>query len=240
VNALDRFEKLMERLIEGPFDRLFKRRLHPADVARALAQAMAAGQTTDGRGGVLVPNYYQVLLSEEDFRSLGESSALREEVMAIERYLSGLMVEAGWESAGPLQVSVEPLAHIQPGRVQVTADHLAVEGLSSLEETQRLKKKGLATSADQWSLRLADREIALGRAVIRIGREANNDVVLDDPAVANYHAQLRWRDGAYYLQPLNRDQPLQVNHQPLTETILLKPGDLLQIGPVTLQLQLQQ
>jgi pSer/pThr/pTyr-binding forkhead associated (FHA) protein len=64
--------------------------------------------------------------------------------------------------------------------------------------------------------------------------------VLDDPAVANYHAQLRWRDGAYYLQPLNRDQPLQVNHQPLTETILLKPGDLLQIGPVTLQLQLQQ
>jgi pSer/pThr/pTyr-binding forkhead associated (FHA) protein len=75
--------------------------------------------------------------------------------------------------------------------------------------------------------------------VVRIGRRANNDVVLAEPAVADYHAQLRWRNGAYHLQTLSRDKTVQVNRQPLTKTIPLRAGDLLQIGPVTMQIDLQ-
>ena len=44
VNRLDRFETLAEQLVEGTFERLFRTRLHPSDVARRLARALEDGQ----------------------------------------------------------------------------------------------------------------------------------------------------------------------------------------------------
>ncbi len=56
-------------------------------------------------------------------------------------------------------------------------------------------------NAQRWSLRLKERRIQLGEPVLTIGRALNNDIILSDPTVSRYHAQLRWRNERYYLYP---------------------------------------
>ncbi|RME73114.1 MAG: FHA domain-containing protein [Chloroflexi bacterium] len=54
----------------------------------------------------------------------------------------------------------------------------------------------------QWRLELNNRQISLAGPVVTIGRGPDNDIILGDPAVSRHHAQLRWRDGRYYLHLL--------------------------------------
>jgi|GEM_PF-2000186 len=103
--------------------------------------------------------------------------------------------------------------------------------------------------ANHWLLRLGERELRLGEPVVRIGRALDNDIVLTDPTVSRYHAQLRWREGCYHLCPppptngdavhrqaddnYNENQPIPqttVNHQvaiwrPLTSEDVIILGD---------------
>ncbi len=55
--------------------------------------------------------------------------------------------------------------------------------------------------AGRWALQLNDRRLSLGEPVINRGRARDNDVILNDPTVSRYHAQLRWRQGRYMLFP---------------------------------------
>ena len=55
--------------------------------------------------------------------------------------------------------------------------------------------------AGRWQLVIEGKQLQLGEPVINIGRALDNEIVLSDPAVSRYHAQLRWREGRYYLCP---------------------------------------
>ena len=67
MNGLDHFEALAEQLVEGTFERLFRPRLHPSEVARRLARAMENGRVTGDTGQLLLPNRYWVFLNPDDF-----------------------------------------------------------------------------------------------------------------------------------------------------------------------------
>jgi pSer/pThr/pTyr-binding forkhead associated (FHA) protein len=66
-------------------------------------------------------------------------------------------------------------------------------------------------------------------AVTTIGREADNDVVLDDPATSRRHAQIQFQDGNYVLTDLASANGTLVNGQRVTERALAH-GDLIKVG----------
>jgi len=236
VKPLKRFEKLAERLIEAPFTRLFKTRLHPADLARALAEAMETGQIADGRGGTLAPNHYRVMLHPDDYRLLHSRADVTAEVAAIRRYLEALVAETGSRLSGALTVSIEAQEGVAQGDIRITADHLlppqAEDG-----DTRRIPP-AISPPADRWQLRLPGKTVRLGMPIVRLGQSENNDIPIPDKSVSPYHAQLRWRNGVYYAQNLSRTAPLLCNRQPVTGRIPLKAGDTLQLGRVTLQIEI--
>jgi pSer/pThr/pTyr-binding forkhead associated (FHA) protein len=112
---------------------------------------------------------------------------------------------------------------------------------------------GLSPSnvANRWLLQGEERQFRLGEPVVRVGRALDNDIVLSNRTVSRYHAQLRWRNGAYHLYPpapsvngeaelgvstliLNRgDAPTLVNQNPVTQTVLA-PGDVVKLGNMVL------
>jgi len=55
--------------------------------------------------------------------------------------------------------------------------------------------------AGRWMLLIEGKPLQLGEPVVNIGRALDNEIVLSDPTVSRYHAQLRWRDGRYFLCP---------------------------------------
>ena len=74
-NPLTKFESLMQRLVEGPFARLFPSRLEPVEIARKLERSMEDNTMLQGEGRRLAPNVYDVYLSIKDHQQLAPSQA---------------------------------------------------------------------------------------------------------------------------------------------------------------------
>lgn len=66
-------------------------------------------------------------------------------------------------------------------------------------------------------------------AITRIGREPDNDVVLDDPATSRHHAQIEFKDGKYVLTDLKSANGTLVNDQRVLERTLSE-GDRITFG----------
>jgi pSer/pThr/pTyr-binding forkhead associated (FHA) protein len=75
-NPLTKFEALMQRIVEGPFARLFPSRLEPVEIARKLERAMEDNTLLQGEGRRLAPNVYDIFLSIKDHQQLSPSQAM--------------------------------------------------------------------------------------------------------------------------------------------------------------------
>ncbi len=59
-NPLTKFESMMQRMVEGPFARLFPSRLEPIEIARKLERSMEDNTLLQGEGRRLAPNVYDI------------------------------------------------------------------------------------------------------------------------------------------------------------------------------------
>ena len=73
----------------------------------------------------------------------------------------------------------------------------------------------------------------LNEPVIRIGRDAANDVVINDAEVSRYHARLTQQDSGYAIEDLNNTPGTQVNQAPVLGHVALTPGDTIVLGKAT-------
>ena len=119
MNLLARLETLIEDAVERPFKRLFKTRLHPADLAKALAESMESGQRPDGQGGFIAPGVYQIALNEGDYQNLAQKLDMNEEIAALKRYLSGLLLETGGRTKNGLLISIHPDIDLARGQIEI-------------------------------------------------------------------------------------------------------------------------
>ena len=236
MNGIDHFEALAEQLVEGAFERLFRPRLHPSEVARRLARAMENGRVSDGDGRVLLPNQYWVFLNPEDFVALDAGGeALRAELA---RYLQRLAAERGGRFGGRLRVTLHPIMDLGVGHLDVRAAHGSEPG--AVDETQSVKVVNhSAADAGRWALRLGGRVFPLGEPVVRLGRALSNDVILVDRRVSRRHAQLRWRAGNYYLSDMRSRSGTTLNDRPVRygEELPLTGGDVISLAGVNLTVQ---
>jgi hypothetical protein len=76
------------------------------------------------------------------------------------------------------------------------------------------------------------------RDAISIGRDAGNDVTLDEPSVSRWHAQLVYRDGWFYIQDLGSASGIVVNGSRIQGSMRIGPGDRIALSrDVTLALE---
>jgi ABC-type multidrug transport system ATPase subunit/pSer/pThr/pTyr-binding forkhead associated (FHA) protein len=94
----------------------------------------------------------------------------------------------------------------------------------------------MVTLIYQWPaeamLRHMTRSIAFGaQDQLQIGRDADNDVVLDAPIVSRFHALVERIGQRYRATDLNSANGTFVNNQRIETATWLKPGDTIRIGP---------
>ena len=85
----------------------------------------------------------------------------------------------------------------------------------------------------------AARPIALTTRLTLIGRELDNDIVLDDDRVSRRHAELRWDHGRIELADYGSLNGTLVNQQAVRGRLLLRDGDILDLGERRYRLALQ-
>jgi pSer/pThr/pTyr-binding forkhead associated (FHA) protein len=74
---------------------------------------------------------------------------------------------------------------------------------------------------------------------VLLGRNEDNDVVLDDPRVSRYHARIVWTGKDYRIEDVASTNGTWLNGERVTGPMLLKDGDLIQLGDVTLEFEVQ-
>jgi Protein of unknown function (DUF3662)/FHA domain len=74
VGVLQRFERRLEGMVGLAFARIFKGKVHPAEIAKALTREADEQRSILGEGRVLAPNIYVVRLGQTDFAHLGQWS----------------------------------------------------------------------------------------------------------------------------------------------------------------------
>jgi hypothetical protein len=74
VGVLQRFERRLEGMVGLAFARIFKGKVHPAEIAKALTREADEQRSVLGEGRVLAPNLYDVRLGPTDYDHLAEWS----------------------------------------------------------------------------------------------------------------------------------------------------------------------
>ena len=259
MQALQRFEGFIERLMEGSFARLFRSPIQPAELAKRLEREMEA-QPTISVGRTFVPNHYEVALHPEDFAEFEPFKHSLEHNMA--EFISDLAAERGYSLVSRPRVILQQDENAPKRSIEVTArlsDEPAKSALATVrtdhapdeEEPMartyampKIDKRpapgtalGTGVAQPPASLRpLAGdtesgqaRDFPLSKALLSIGRGLENDLVIDDPRVSRHHAQITFRHGHYLLRDLRSTNGTFVNKQPV-EAVVLAPGDLVSIG----------
>ncbi len=247
TNHIMRFEEMVQRLVEGTFARLFAGRLSPLEVANALAHALEDHAVPRSGDLPLAPNHYWVALNPTDHAALlTEHPQLAEDLA---HHLLELAHQAGFALPHLPTVDLKPQSDVALHQVRATAQWSPPAGAEahpdSVDVTQAVAETGgeatqqmapaasdAQAPADRPFLILEGRRhIALSRSTISLGRNLDNDIIVDDARVSRYHAQLRRRYGRYVIYDLGSTGGTTVNGYPIQECVL-EAGDVISLAGV--------
>jgi hypothetical protein len=208
VGVLDRFEKGIERAVNGAFAKAFRAEVQPVEIASALRRAVDEKAAVIGRGRTLVPNSFVVELGESDHERLGEyADALSDELVANLREHAD---HQRYAFVGPVTVTFEQVEDLDTGLFRVRS--ATVKGRQQEARPTRspeviprdpdiptpppraaveARSQAVQRPTRRPWLEVDGQVYPLVGPVTVVGRGDEADVVLDDPGISRRHAEIR-------------------------------------------------
>jgi hypothetical protein len=246
MGVLTNLESRLEGLVEGVFNRAFRARVQPVELARKLAKEMDSYKTVSV-SRTYVPNEYIVFLAREDRRQFeGYEPALLDELSA------HLLEHAARENLALLtrpKVTFETDKRLRMGEFGIQARLVKPPATEREEAAQGDLGATMVYSAarpDQPEPAAPDRAetrallmrdgktFVIDRPRAVIGRSSRCDFVVDDPNVSRRHAELQRRGSDWYVVDLDSTNGVSVNGERARST-RLAPGDEIALGTARLR-----
>jgi hypothetical protein len=245
MGVLTNLEARLEGLVEGVFNRAFRARVQPVELARKLAKEMDSYKTVSV-SRTYVPNEYIVFLAREDRRQFeGYESALLDELSA------HLLEHAARENLALLtrpKVTFETDKRLRMGEFGIQARLVKPPGAEREEAAQgdlgatmvySAARPGTPAEAAPGKtetralLKLGGKTFVIDRPNTVIGRSSRCDFVVEDPNVSRRHAELQRRGPDWYVVDLDSTNGVAVNGKQVRST-RLAPGDEIALGTARL------
>ena len=238
---MERVEAFVSRVIEGWSARLFGAKLQPVQIAKRVIRAMESHQTIS-LSKTFVPNSYVVSLGPIDFAQFEQYRKSLERDLA--ETLLGAARDRNYTLLAYPTVEIERDEDLPPGDMRVSCALVDASGdevssdpkaLGAVEagHTMVLDREALMKDrprAPRASIEQRDGPpVSLGPDPVLIGRDPQNDVVLDDRRVSRKHAEIRLRLGRYTLYDLQSTNGTYVNGRRVAEKVL-EDKDKISIG----------
>jgi len=216
--GLQGFERRLERIVEGTFNKAFRSGLQPVEIGHRVTRALDDGRTLGVRGRPVVPNNIGVYLSPQDFERFSSfAEALAKELAEAAREHAR---DEGYQFVGPVTVTLVSDDTLKKGELDVAAE---------IHE---------APGANLGALVLPDgRRIALDDdAPATIGRNGDCTVALTDPRASRLHAEVRSTGDGFVVADLGSTNGTLVNGVAVREAVL-HDGDQISIGATVLRFE---
>ena len=248
AGPLDALERFMEEAVEGTVLRVFRPKLQPVQLAKAASRAMERQQVI-GTGGPEVPNSYTISLHPRDFEQFAQFQvALQRE---LETYLARYAADHGWRPVSTLGVVLVADSSVPLGRPRIAAEllDLAESSPPSEDESDLLERTvrqpRIRPAADDATsqpisaallVSEAGEQFRLRGPSVRIGRALENDIVIADPRVSRFHAEIRQESDRYVIYDLGSTNGTLVAATAIDRSELTS-DDLISLGGYRLSFQ---
>lgn len=234
ANTIDKLEYQLEALTEGAFTRLFRRSVNARDITILLLRAMenSADAPAKEGGKPTAPDLYRIHLHPDiatGFLAVNSDFPRR-----LARFIIDLSEESGFQLLTEPRVVLLADQDLSFRQARITAEHSALsQGETAPMPPVKLAPQTPTSARNPLLLIDGARVVHLGKSVINIGRETENDIVIADAYISRRHLQLRKRFGAYTLFDINSRGGTRVNDSAVS-THRLQNGDVIKIGHSTL------
>lgn len=135
MGILDRFERGIERVVNGAFAKAFRSQVEPVELAGALRKESDARAAVVSRGRTLTANSYTIELSSSDFERL---NPIFDELKKDLRQVVGEhAVEQGYSFVGPVTVELTVASDLDTGVFRVLAGTERPDGTPAAQPASR-------------------------------------------------------------------------------------------------------
>lgn len=236
MSHFKKFEEKLESIFEKAFTRVLRKKIEPLELASELEKKIEETAVTDVR----VPytaNAYNIFISRSDYLLL--KPYLDELQAELENFVDRKAEEIGVVLPGKPEIRFKTDASVRPGEIRILPQVKKDEAALRTENADLEGTKIIPVSeAKKFSLQAPQavlEDLATGkryqvfRFPFRIGRMEANDVVLDDPTVSRFHAEI-YREGRhFYIRDLGSTNGTFVNGKEL-RVKRLNPNDIISCG----------
>jgi len=185
VGLLDNFEQRLDQLVNGPFQRAFKDVVEPVEIASRIQREMDKRSAIISRGRIVVPNTFTVELSTHDAERLHDLiEGIRLELISVVRDHA---TEQRYTFLGNVDVEITEDSALDTGVFRVLS---ATKADPSPPEQASAPLSSATEFTGHPHPVIGGKRFPLTQSRTRIGRGANVDVSLADPAVSRTHAEI--------------------------------------------------
>lgn len=239
LKPFTRIEQSLESVIEGTINRVFRPTIQPSEIARKLLREMSSKRLVSVNGAI-VPNTFDVALSEQDFESLAGSEAIIAD--HLEQWLAGESDRLGFITLGEIEVHLRTSEDTRPRAVIITstiteADDRPPVAPAPVGQTMPFFVQRPAVAQATWVIEVVSGPLTgiahwIGKSETTVGRALDNDFVIDVANVSRHHARLDLSDRMLRVVDLGSLNGTFVNSRQVHDWSLVKTGDTLTFGLV--------
>lgn len=218
MGVLDRFERRVERAMNGVFAKAFKSEVQPVELASALRREADNAAAIVGRGRTLVPNAYKIALGPPDYErfSSWEDSLCEELAEAVTQHAR----QQRYAFVGAVSVKLEQDPELSTGVFNVRGAR--VKGAVA-------PATGAIASVTHPVIDVDGRRYQINSRHTRLGRGTDCDIVVDDPGMSRHHAEIVLDSGNASLRDLGSTNGSFVDGERVT-TAKLVDGSIITLG----------
>jgi hypothetical protein len=191
VGVLDRFERGIERAVNGAFAKAFKAEVQPIELASALRRETDTAAAVVARDRTLVPNAFVIELGPADHERIADWDDTLADELATS--VTDHARQQRYAFVGPVSVRFERDETLETGVFRVRS--------ARVKGTVAPATNATATPAHP-VLDVDGRRYQLTGPVTVLGRGSDADIVLDDPGVSRRHAEIRLEGGGAVVRDL--------------------------------------
>jgi hypothetical protein len=172
LGFIEKFEKTLEKKVNGLFSKTFKSGLEAVEIAASIKHEMDSKASILSRDRILVPNSYQASLSPQDFErmnSLGEP--LIEELKTL---VLSHAKKQGFQLGELLEITLNPDSALVLGQVEISS------------ESKKFEVAWIPT------LRAGNSSHQITNPRTTVGRDQSADIQINDTGLSRKHFEILW------------------------------------------------
>lgn len=221
---LNEIEKRLQNLIEVHLVKYLPGPAYQDRIAQRMAEALRANFSTQNLETAKdsISQQFLLVVHPSTMSQWQKDPRLMEGLTKIFRLVAseiGLQIDKSLS----LTLAADPLMAIDSLDVRVSRPESLSETQSMLENLEE------APTRTAFLIVGGTKVFSLDHAVTNIGRRLDNHLVVDDPRVSRYHAQIRYVRGRFIIFDLNSTGGTYVNGQRTTQSALY-PGDVISLS----------